>query len=615
VNIQQLLAIIRLRWRMSFNQWRKAGKVTVILNCVFLGLAAVVAVVGFFISVFAGNAILGQLEPIYLMFIFDGIVAVFLFVWMISLLAELQRSELLSLGNLLHLPVSLSGAFVLNYFSSWASLTMLFFLPVLLGLCIALPLTHGSKMLVVLPLVAGFLVMVTSVTYQFRGWLARLMKNKRRRGTVIAIMTIGVITLSQLPQLFNILHSRNRSKSKHPAWAKLVEREDVELRARADDEGLSEVEFENLQIQARTDRSKRRNEESEDNFRDLLPFAVLSNAAFPPGWLPSGVRSAANGNVLPAVFCSVGMFLIGGCSLSMSYRSTLLSYTGADNHRPIPAVAEVGQSPTAEFKGSIIERTIPFTSSQTSVIALSSLRSLIRAPESKMAMILPFVFLGTFGAIAFSKGSIRIPEAVRPLIALAAYAMVMFGLAQFVINMFGLDRNGFKSYVMMPVERRRVLLGKNLSLLPLLVSMALLMLVAMQIVVPMSFAHFVASIVQGIAIFPGYLMLGNYVSTICPVAMSFGSMKPTQPKIGTIILQALFVFLTPLLVLPAGIAFAIEFGLHRWLGIQWLPIYLLLSIAEAGLMLWVYSLMLKAQGEFLQKREQKILAVVVSKNE
>ena len=147
MNIQQLMAIVKLRWRMSYNQWRKAGKVNAVLSTVFAVLAGLVAIGSFALTVLAGNWLLGSLTPNHHLMVWLAIVGVLLFSWSIGLLAEVQQSELLSLENLLHLPVSLKGAFFLNYMTSWFSLTMSFFLPILLGLCISLPMVHGKMML------------------------------------------------------------------------------------------------------------------------------------------------------------------------------------------------------------------------------------------------------------------------------------------------------------------------------------------------------------------------------------------------------------------------------------------------------------------------------------
>ena len=54
----------------------------------------------------------------------DGIVLAFLFIWMIGLITELQRTEALSLDKFLHLPVSPIGAFLINYLSSLFSVSL-----------------------------------------------------------------------------------------------------------------------------------------------------------------------------------------------------------------------------------------------------------------------------------------------------------------------------------------------------------------------------------------------------------------------------------------------------------------------------------------------------------
>ena len=77
----------------------------------------------------------------------------------------------------LHLPVSLKGAFLINYLSSFFCLTLLLFLPAMTALCLSLICTRGVAMLLVVPLLAAFLLMVTALTHQFQGWLAALMVN------------------------------------------------------------------------------------------------------------------------------------------------------------------------------------------------------------------------------------------------------------------------------------------------------------------------------------------------------------------------------------------------------------------------------------------------------
>ena len=114
--------------------------------------------------------------------------------WTTGLITELQRSELLDLSRLLHLPVSLGGVFLLNYLASHLSLSLALMLPAMLGLAAGLVLGSGPAMLLLVPLVFAFFLMITAWTYCLRGWLAGLMVNKRRRRAII----VGVAMLFML---------------------------------------------------------------------------------------------------------------------------------------------------------------------------------------------------------------------------------------------------------------------------------------------------------------------------------------------------------------------------------------------------------------------------------
>ena len=147
------------------------------------------------IPLFIGCFMLGlyaipKAQPVHLMYAWDGLIVAFLFFWGIGLITELQRTEPLSLSKFLHLPVSVNGAFLINY-------RQLAVAPepdrLRAGDARVLP-GAGRRQgdgccCRVLPLLAAFLLMVTALTYQFQGWLASLMSNPRRRRTVIVAAT------------------------------------------------------------------------------------------------------------------------------------------------------------------------------------------------------------------------------------------------------------------------------------------------------------------------------------------------------------------------------------------------------------------------------------------
>jgi hypothetical protein len=205
VNREHLTAFLWLRWRLRANQFRKGGAVNAVIFAIFAALCLIASVTLFVVGIAVGLLVFRNAPAYAHLFTWDGIVVAFLFSWMIGLLTDLQRSEALSLDRFLHLPVSLSGAFLINYLSSLFSLTLIVFVPGMVGLILGMTISRGPLMLLELPLLVAALFALTALTYQFQGWLASLMANPRRRRTIIVVMTAGFILVAQAPNLINIV--------------------------------------------------------------------------------------------------------------------------------------------------------------------------------------------------------------------------------------------------------------------------------------------------------------------------------------------------------------------------------------------------------------------------
>jgi len=74
--------------------------------------------------------------------------------------------------------------------------------------------------------------------------------------------------------------------------------------------------------------------------------------------------------------------------------------------------------------------------------------------------------------------------------------------------------------------------------------------------------------------------------------------------------QMFFFMFTPIVVLPAVVTLGIETALAHMTRVSWLPIYLVCSLMEAGVVVWMYGKLLKLQGDWLQKRESRILEIL-----
>jgi hypothetical protein len=303
-----------------------------------------------------------------------------------------------------------------------------------------------------------------------------------------------------------------------------------------------------------------------------------------------------------------GMTLIGAASLWRAYRTTLRFYTGHYSKR-----GRKKKKKSKQIQAQppwLLEQRLPMVSEQASAVALAAFRVLLRSPEAKMAMIMPIAMIMIYVPVVAFGEIPQLPAIAAPFVALGVLALTMFGLTQLVVNVFGLDRHGFRAYVLMPISRQDILLGKNLAVVPIAGSVSALLLLATHVVIPMTFVHALAAILQCV---PAYLLLcilGNFSSILTPMAMSMGSMKPVQPKLAVILVQMLVMMLAPLCLAPAFLALAGEAALAEWYQIRGIPICFVVTLVELLVVRWAYGRVIAAQGRMLQQREPRILEIV-----
>ena len=260
------------------------------------------------------------------------------------------------------------------------------------------------------------------------------------------------------------------------------------------------------------------------------------------------------------------------------------------------------------------ERRLPWLSEQASAVALASFRSLLRAPESKLMLLSPFLIVIVLGSVLLGRRG-AIPEAARPLIGIAAMGIILVTLIQMVGNQFAFDRNGFRVYVLSGAARKDILLGKNVAIAPVILGMAFLVVCVVQAIAPMRFDLFLAFIPQSISMYLLYCLLANVLSILSPIHIAAGSLRPKNMKLIPVLLHFAFFFVMPVILGPATVPYGIEFLVEKLADVKGLPICLVLSLIEAGLMLLLYHFVVQWEGVYLQYREKQILDTVMSKSE
>jgi ABC-2 type transport system permease protein len=582
MNWSQLRTIIWLRWRLSRNQWSRGGTLnavlTIIITFIGLGIGLIGGIVGLLVGIFA----LSKASPSVMLIVWDMLIGFFLFFWLAGIVSEIQRSETIDISRLLHLPISLRNVFIINYLASHLTPSIILFLPAMLGLSLGLILGGRGFMVLMFPLVLGLIFMVTAWTYCLRGWLVTIMMNKRRRRTIIAGVTFAFILLSQIPYIvtnLTVKHDHHKPKI-----------------------------TESVQPEQKT------TDEPKESEKLVLPNGLLlAHKVVPFLWVGNGAMSLATGNALPAVLGAAGGFLLGGLGLRRAYRSTIRFYQGqtvGKNAKRKPKTEKLTKG-----EKNLIEKQLPWIPEEAAASAMAFFRCLMRAPEVKMMLGTNFIMLLIFGTMIFVRRSANIGDNFKPLIATGAVGFMCLGLSQLMYNQFGFDRSGFRRLVLLPSQRKQILLGKNLAFLPLVLGIGATLLLFVKLVMGISFIITIAGFLQLLAAFFMLSLVGNLMSILVPYRIAAGSLKPTKSSTKTTVLIFISRMFFPMIMAPIFFPPAIGLLFSK---VGWLPANPVNLVSSAVLMAFLalfYWLSLNPLGELLQRREKQILEVVTKEIE
>lgn len=579
MNWEQLKAILWLRWRLSRNQFSRAGSLNAVISVIrtalfILGALAIGA------GGLAGGWFAGKAPPFVLLLLWDAIVFAFLLLWASGLMVEIQRSESIDLPKLLHLPVTLRQVFVFNYLVSLLSPMIVLCLPGLLGLCAGVALSGGPLMALMGPLTLSFVFALTAWTYCLRGWLSALMTNKRRRRAIIVWITLIFVLVAQLPNL--VFTSPRFHLMLHPPASNRP--------ARAADGG---------------------------NGEGRLPQVLLdAHIAFPPGWLGYGAMTLKQNNPWPALGASVLGCLIGALGLGQAYRLTLRFYQGQESRaRPARVPRPTPQPRARPAKPLLVERRIPGLPDDIAALTLALFRCLTRAPELKMAFIMPMVMGAVAGSMSFSRSHSAIPAAFAGFLATGVAVFAVFSMAPTMANAFGLDRDGFRSLILLPTQRHHILLAKNLSFFPFVAVVALTLLTVAAVVAHLSWDSCLTGLIQAPTAFLLFSLLCNLAAILAPYRMAQGSLQMKKPKPLVFLVMLVNLLLMPMVapVLLIAPGLQLLFTYLKWA--PWLPVDLLAALATLAGIAWLYRSLLPLEGRLLRRREQAILQEVTQETE
>lgn len=337
----------------------------------------------------------------------------------------------------------------------------------------------------------------------------------------------------------------------------------------------------------------------------------------PPGWVGYSAMSLKDGNVWPALGATVASGLLGAFGLLRAYRMTLRFYQGAQSggaEKPSSPVVS-SSAPAGPRKRLLVERVIPGLPDDVAALALATFRSLMRAPELKMALIMPIVVCVLLGGMHMTKLKKVPTESLVGFAVTGMVAFAAFSLAPTMANMFGLDRNGFRALVLLPTQRDRVLFAKNLAFLPLMAVVAVALLALVGFLLRPSAPVWLTALVQLPTAFLLFSLMCNLAAILMPYRMAPGTLQAKKPK--PIVFVGVFatMLVTPIILAPIAVPPGLQFLFTRLEWLPWLPVNLISALLILAAVAALYRLLLPLEGRLLQRREQIILREVTEEVE
>jgi len=266
------------------------------------------------------------------------------------------------------------------------------------------------------------------------------------------------------------------------------------------------------------------------------------------------------------------------------------------------------QTETAQYTG----WELPLLPADLSAVIEKEVRYALRNVQLRTMALMPLILIVIrFMNSSRTNRSKRLPPGMslhdggllsyaQPLLVTAGILYVYMILAGVACNEFAFEEGGMRTLILAPVERRRILIGKNLvvTLLASVFSAVLLILneIAFRdlnlgtfLFVALSFIVF--AVIMSLA--------GNWFSIQFPKRMKFGKRLNVSGMAGLLILVVLIVMALPSLAAVFAGYFA------QSLAVEYVTLALF-----AGLALVLYFPIVTLQGRSLERREREVLEVV-----
>jgi hypothetical protein len=471
-------------------------------------------------------------------FIFFSIFGVVYLMWA-TVPLSLGGGKQFEAGKLLMYPITLRKLFVVDFISEFTTLHSVFLVPAVLALCIGAGLGSGKLWITQIVAIPAVLVGV-GLSKWLSTIIGSLLRRKRARGETVVAM-LGVVFGLGAAVAGQII----------PLLFKLA----LSLRS--------------------------------------LRWTPPGAAAF----LLVG-DAASDGVAYIAAFLTLSAYAIA--LIVATYWIVRRSALGIEGRRKQKVVVESGE--TAVYSG----WQLPLLANDLSAIVEKELRYLMRNAQVRMMALMPLLVIfirlinsQRFGAtrrgmsnsfLAYGSG----------LLLLGGVLYVFLILAGLSCNLFAFEEGGMRTLILSPIDRRKILLGKNM----VLTFLALLFVTALLILNTIIFRDITIGsllfLVLSFVIFAALSWtVGNWLSIRFPKRMRYGKRLNVSGVGGLFLIPLILLLITPPVVATL-VGYYTQSLLNEYL------LLILFALISVGL----YSLMINFHGRLLARREIDILEAV-----
>jgi hypothetical protein len=250
---------------------------------------------------------------------------------------------------------------------------------------------------------------------------------------------------------------------------------------------------------------------------------------------------------------------------------------------------------------------LPLLSPQLSAIVEKELRYAMRNAQIKMMAMMPLILIAVrlfnrrrMGDFRSSAHAGEFMAYLSGLMATGGVLYVFLILGGLSANLFAFEEGGMRSYILSPIDRRKILIGKNIAITTVAVVFAVVLLILNAIVFRDMSAGDLLFVALSFVVFAAIMAIyGNWVSIRFPKRMQFGKRMNVSGVAGLLLIPMIVVLGTP----PFLAALAGYISGNVYVGYATLALFAIVSVV-------VYAIVINSQGRGLAKREIEILETV-----